>query len=605
MNEIHPEGHKKDSDLESWKSSLSPLEEIRNDSSSEVENREIYRQAWTKNLLVIAYAILIFTAFVETFAGDSTSGFDSYATSSFDAHALIATAAVVYKITAIISYPLMAKLSDFFGRAEGFGFAVFIYTLAYVLYAACQNVSTYICAELFYAVGKVGYRIFQQIFIADTTSLINRGLWSQLPDAIAAIPALWVGSIIQDAVIDNWTWRWGYGIWAIILAVSCFPLIAVMHYLDKRSKQTGEKKIIKILQELPDGPWYKKVFHFLYVQLDIVGMVLMTCGLALFFVPMSMTGNSSPYRWHEAKLIVMLVLGFVIFCVFILWNAKFARNPFVPKQALLHPTVILTCVMVALMLCTNSSFATYFKTVLQVSGYTSVGEASRIDNTKKVCVEIFLILCGLCMKYVKRTKLFVFIGVPLMIMGHGLLVHFTNNNNGVSNKPLLYMAEVFIGAGRGITLCALQVTVQAIAGSLGIPMSTAFFLAFNSVGSLIGSCIAGGIWNSIVLRKLDRYLPADEKKNALKIYKSIKKALAYKKGTETRDAIAKAYRETVQIIGWVGLGVLAPMLILMFFIQDVKLTEHNDIYADESDDVPNESKAEEVEDGRKRWWKLW
>lgn len=576
----------------------------------EDHNKEVYRKSWSRNLLILAYAILIFTAFVETFAGDSTSGLDSYATSNFNAHALISTAAVVYKITAIVSYPLMAKLSDFFGRAEGFAFGILVYTMSYVLYAACQNVSSYVAAELLYAVGRVGYRIFQQIFIADTTSLIDRGLWSQLPDAIAAVPSLYIGSIIQDAIMDHSTWRWGYGMWSIILSVSCFPLIGIMYYMDRRAKQTGEVKIYKILQGLPEGRWYTKTFWFLYDKLDIVGCALMTAGLALFFIPLSMTGKSSPYKWHEAKLIAMLVVGGVLFGLFVFWNSRMARTPFVPKQALNNPTMILACVMVALDWCTNSSFSTYFKTALQVGAYTSVGEASRIDNSKKACLQIFSIVGGLMMKYYKKTKLMVYIGVPMYLLGHGLLVHFVYNNGGTSSKPLLYMAEVFIGAGRGIYQTSLQVSIQAIAGAHGIPMSTAFFLAFNSVGSLIGSCIAGGVWNTIVLRKLRKYLPEEDVSKATKIYKSIKVALKYKKGTETRDAIARAYLETVQLIGWIGLGVIAPNLILMLFVRNVKLTDKADIYDTDSESVDGEV-AEKVSDKESEkevveeqvWWK--
>lgn len=55
-------------------------------------------------MLYVAYAVVI-TAFVETFANNSTSSLDAYATSNFNQHAF-ATVAVVYKITAICAYPI-------------------------------------------------------------------------------------------------------------------------------------------------------------------------------------------------------------------------------------------------------------------------------------------------------------------------------------------------------------------------------------------------------------------------------------------------------------------------------------------------------------------
>lgn len=544
-------------------------------------NKFVYLGAWNKKLLYVAYAVLIITAFVESFANNSTSSLDSYATSSFNEHALIATVAVVYKITAICAYPILAKIADLLGRAEGFTLSMILYSLAYVLYASCQNVDTYVCAEIFFAIGRNGYRIFQLIFIADTSSLINRGILSQLPNAIGAIPSLYAGSYVQDAFLEHSTWRWGYGSFAIILAAFCFPLGGIMFYLDRRAKQNGQKKVYQILENIPkDAKWYEKAYQILFVELDLIGGVLLLCGFALFFVPFTVTGKSSSYKWHEPKLIVMLVIGFVIFCCFLVWNTKFAKKPFVPTQALKSKTVVIIVVLVALDLCENSSFATYFKTVLQVAGYYSAGAATRIDNSKKVTVDIFNVFGGLLMKYTKRSKIYALIGIPMLVLGHGLLVWFMRRGDGeMASYALLVMAEVFIGFGRGMYQCALQVTIQAIAGIEGIAMSTAFFLAFQSIGSLIGSAISGGIWNTVVLSKLNLYLPEDDKDLAKKIYKSITVAMSYEKGSDIRDGINRAYAETIQIIGWTGLGIIAPMLILMFFIKEVKLSEAKDIYS--------------------------
>ncbi|KAG7795410.1 hypothetical protein KL929_004177 [Ogataea haglerorum] len=499
-----------------------------------------------RKLVLAAYCVLVFAAFVETFAGDSTSGLDSYATSHFNAHSLI-------------SPPVLPTKSP----------QLF---------------------QILYAVGRIGYRVFQQVFIADTSSLINRGLMSQLPDALAAVPSLYVGSIIQDAFIEHSTWRWGYGMWAIVMFVSCLVLTTMMYIVDRKTKSTGHDKIINSLEGLFEGGFLKKAGYYMFVKLDLFGGVLMAVGLVLFFIPLTLTGTSSPYKWHEARLIALLIVGFVIFCLFLLWNTKIARYPFVQHQALLLKTTLLACTIVALDLCENSAFSTYMKTVLQVSDYVTVGEASRIDNSKKACVQVFSVVGGLVMKYTKRSKLFVTSGIVLLYLGHVLLVCFVNTGDGMASKPLLYMAEVSIGAGRGFYQCALQVIVQAVAGRHNIAMSTAFFLAFNSIGSLIGSAIAGSIWNTVVLSKLKKYLPEDSKNKATKIYKSIKVALKYKKGTEERDAIAKAYRETQQIIGWATVGIITPMLLLMLFVHNVQLTDKADAY---EGDIASESESEE------------
>ncbi len=372
-----------------------------------------------------------------------------------------------------------------------------------------------------------------------------------------------------------------------------------MLIMDRKVKKAGERKQIAIFKDIPDGSWYKKAFHVIFIELDLLGGALLLTGFAVFFVPLTLTGSKSSYKWHEPRLIAMIVVGFVIFCMFLVWNFSFKtrpfpnRKPFVPAQSFANKTIIIILLLNALDICENSSFATYFATTLQVGGYYTAGQASRIDNAKKVTVEIASILTGLAMKYTKRSKIFVLGGIPLVILGHGLLVYFMDRHGVMESTIRLNVMEIFIGFGRGMYQSATQVLIQAIAGVEGVAMSTAFFLAFQSIGSLIGSAIAGGIWNSIILRKLDKYLPPKEKKNAKKIFKSIKVAMSYKKHTPTRDAISRAYRETLQIIGYTGLGIIAPMLVLMFFVREVKLTEKHDAYGSDSR-MKTESDIEEI-----------
>lgn len=548
----------------------------------ELDQSSILKSAWDKKLIWVAYIIVILTAFIENFANDSTSSLDSYATSSFKAHSIIATVAVVYKVTAICAYPIMAKLADILGRGEGFTFAVLFYTLAYVLYASCTNVETYVSGEIFYSIGKNGYRIFQQIFIADTSSLINRGFLSQLPDAIGAIPSLYAGTYVMDSFLEHSTWRWGYGCFAIVLAGSLIPLAIMMFYLDHRARKSGEIKKIQIMKDVdPNLPWYHKSFNVLFIELDILGGILLISGMALFFIPFTLTGKKSSYRWHEAKLITMLVVGLVLLFVFSIWNFKYSRKPFVPVSALKSRSAVIIIILVALDLCENSSFATYFITTLQVSGYHTAGSATRVDRAKKVTINVFNVVGGLLMKYSKRSKIYALIGIPILVLGHGLLVWFMWRDNKIERTSLLIMAEVFIGIGRGLYQCSCQVIIQALAGAQGVAMSTAFFLAFNSVGSLIGSAIAGGVWNSLLLHKLENYLPKENKPDATKIYQSIVVAKSFPRGTAARDAIARSYSETIQVIGWIGLGVISPMLILMWLLEDMKLTESKHALEDE------------------------
>lgn len=572
-----------------------------------------FHNAWSKKLLYTAYAILIFTTLVESFAQDSTSSLNSYATSSFNDHSLISTAQVVYKIVAVCGYPILSKVADLLGRGEGFGLTVASYTLAYILFATCRNGASYVVAEIFFALGRIGFKLFQQIFLADTTTLINRGIWSTFPNALAGVPSSYAGSYIQDGFLEHSTWRWGYGCFAIVLGIVTIPLTIVMFIVDHKARAKGVRKDPQVLSKVSkDAPWWKKAEHVLLYELDLIGGVLLLFGIALFFIPFTLTGKAAPYRWSEGRLIAMIVIGFLIIVGFVFWNSFYkhrpfkGRKPFIPAKSLNSTTIKVILIMVALDACENSAFNVYFSTVLQVGGYYTAGQATRIDNAKKISIDIASVITGLFMKYLyHHTKLYVYIGVPVLVLGHGLLVWFMNRDGFMERTILLYVMEIFTGVGRAFYQCALQITIQGIAGVNGIAMSTGLFFAFSMVGSLVGNAIAGGIWNALLLDKLQKYLPADDKKYATKIYKSITVALKYKKGTETRLAISKAYRETEQIIGYAALGIIGPMLILMFFVKDVKLDDKRDIYDGETDSTITLDEKEEVPTEKKSWRKWW
>lgn len=220
----------------------------------------------------------------------------------------------------------------------------------------------------------------QQIFIADTTSLLNRGLWSSLPESVASIPTLYLGTIVADEVLENSTWRWGFGMWAIILPVCAAPLIVTMYVLQRRATKNGYiKKSIWAEDIAAATPLYKRVANLMWRDLDIVGALLFVAGMALALIPLSLTGSKNSERWSEPSTIVMLVIGVVIIGVFLLWDAKFAKTPFVPFRMIKERTVVAACLLSVLDFFHYSTFTLFFPSYLQVVGGYSPGHASRIE----------------------------------------------------------------------------------------------------------------------------------------------------------------------------------------------------------------------------------
>lgn len=234
--------------------------------------------------------------------------------------------------------PPAAKVADVFGRLESFCIAVVLYVVGYIQMAASQNIQTYAAAQIFYAAGFQGLQILQQIFIADTTDLLNRALLSSLP-SVPFLVTVWIGPPIADHILTYSTWRLGYGIWTVVLPLAFLPLAASLFINSRRAAQLGR---------LPPAPgkglttlaFLKKIA----VELDIMGLLLLSAALSLVLIPLNLAATARD-GWRNPSIIAMLVVGGICFCLFGLWesNKRLAPTPVLSLKLLGNRTALAGC----------------------------------------------------------------------------------------------------------------------------------------------------------------------------------------------------------------------------------------------------------------------
>jgi MFS family permease len=229
----------------------------------------------------------------------------------------------------------MAKVADVFGRLESFSLAVLIYTIGYVQQAASNNVRTYAAAQIFYSAGSQGLQILEQIFVADTTDLSNRALFSVLFD-IPFLWTVWAGAPIAQSILKHSTWRWGYGIWAIVLPVAFLPLAFVLLRTQLRAKRAGKLPPSQFAGQSP-----LQVARKLWFDLDFFGLLLLATAICLILIPLTLAGSAKS-GWRNNSIIAMLVIGVVCLIVFPFWerSPKLAPYAFFPRELFQNRTVI-------------------------------------------------------------------------------------------------------------------------------------------------------------------------------------------------------------------------------------------------------------------------
>lgn len=298
-----------------------------------VKRAEAIASTWSKSGLYLAYLGVCLFTYATSLENQTTGNLTIYATSAFSAHSLVSTVLVVQGVILSVVKPPISKIADVFGRFEAFTLSVLIYSIGYVQQAASDSVETYAAAQIFYAAGQTGLQILVQIFIADTSDLTNRAVCATLP-YLPFLANVWLGSPLADKLINHASWRWGYGIWAIVVPIAYLPLALSLYLNQRKAARRG------LLPPSPfKGQTYGKMAKHLWFELDCFGMVLLCAAFALLLIPLTLAASKG---WTNPNLVAMLVVGGVCLALFPLWESskRFAPRAFFPPQLLKNRTIL-------------------------------------------------------------------------------------------------------------------------------------------------------------------------------------------------------------------------------------------------------------------------
>ncbi|KAK0732874.1 major facilitator superfamily domain-containing protein [Apiosordaria backusii] len=574
-----------------------------------VRRIEAVSRTWSKRGLVIAYLGIFFMAFTTSLEGQVTYSLAAFAVSSFNNHSLLSTVYVVQGVVNAVIKPPMAKIADVFGRLEAFSICIVLCVLGYIQMAASQNVETYASAQIFYSAGFTGLQILQQVFIADTSDFLNRALFSSLPDSPFLV-TVWIGPAIAALFLAKSTWRWGYAIWTIILPLAFLPLGLSLFINGRKAEKLGlvPKRRPLTTTTTNKAPSVPTAAKNLFQELDAIGILLFSAGLSLILIPLTLVSRS-PTGWHDPHIFLMILVGLLLLVLFPLWESR-APHPLLPLELLKSRTFVAGCLLGFFYFAVfYIAVQPYFYSYLLVALNLPVSRAGPITQTFSFASTIAAIAASLVIKRLggePRPKPWIVTGATVYTLAILLLLH--TRKIGVA-EPVLYTAQMFLGAGAGLMHVATQLLVQAAASSSSnlkgrnqhqyVGVATAAFLTLVQVGSAVGSAVSGAIWGRLIPNKLREYLPDAIKGEAGRIYGSVNVARSYKWGSPERQAIAQSYQETVEVLLWVALGVCVPVVVMAWTVGDFRLR---------GGDPKPPGEGHEGEGDKKRgwwWWKRW
>ncbi|EKG15937.1 Fungal trichothecene efflux pump [Macrophomina phaseolina MS6] len=512
---------------------------ITKDAQAGLRKVEAVTAVWSKLHLVLAYLFIWLFYVVTSIQEVAISTYTPYVTSAFSMHSLTAATSIVSTLVAgLVKLPL-SKILDTWGRPQGLGLMLFVWIVGFIMMAACNSVTTYAAAEVFYSVGSQGISYVLTIFVADTSTLKSRALMLSFATSPYIFTTWAAGPIAQSVLGDGGMgWRWGIGMWAIVAPVVICPLIGLFLWNQRKAEKMG---IIDSQGKLSHmslaGVWK------FCIEVDMFGILLLGAGMALFLLPFSLYSYQGD-GWRSPMIIAMIVVGAVLVAAFVAWEKFGAPVTFIPFKLLADRTVLFGGLMFVFVFANSAIWGAYFYSMLPVVWQTNAAETTYIGNIYRTGSCFFSIIISALIYRTGRFKPFaLFFLVPLMMLGVGLMIHFRQPDQSVG---YIIMTQIFVAfAGGPIVICG-EMAMLSPSDHQHVAVIIAILDLFGSVGSSVGSTIAAAIWTGTFYNNLTKYTP--EGTDVASIYGSIVTQQSYPPGTPTRDGINRAYGETQRIM---------------------------------------------------------
>lgn len=374
----------------------------------------------------------------------------------------------------------------------------------------------------------------------------------------------WIGGPIATSFLNGAGWRWGYGIFAIIVPVVTLPLFGLFVYNYHKAKKAGLLPVIESNRTFRESVW------FYVIEFDLVAIVLISGGLALFLLPFSLYTRQAD-GWKSPMIICMLVFGIVLLILFALYERFIAPKTFLPYDLLMDRTLLGAAILGAVLFVEFYIWDSYFSSFLQVVNNLGVTPASYIVNIYSVGSCLWCFVIGYWIRYTGHyKKVALYFGVPLTCLGVGLMIAFRAPD---VNVGYIIMCQIFIAFSGGTLVITSEIAALASASHQHIAVVLAILGMFSNIGGAIGSTVAGAIWMGVFPKRLAQYLPEESAGDFALIYGDLTQQLSYPVGSPTRDAINQAYGDAQRYMLISATAVLALAFVCVAVWRDIDVRD--------------------------------
>ncbi|WP_104192616.1 MFS transporter [Cryobacterium sp. Y82] len=362
-----------------------------------------------------------------------------------------------------VSTPIWGKFADLFNRKLLIQLALVVFVLGSALAGFAQNTDTLIVFRIMQGLGGGGLAALSQIIMADIISPRERGRYAGLFGAVMALGTIG-GPLLGGVVTDTFGWRWNFFI-ALPVAIVAIVLLQVTLHLPERVKRM--------------------------VSIDYLGIVLISVGVSLLLIWVTLAGNS--FEWASLPSFAMVLGSVIVLLIAVLVEFK-AKEPIIPLDLFKNRTVTLGVIA------SLSVGVAMFGTSVFLSQYMQLARGATPTESGLLTIPMMgglLISSTFFGNLISRTgkwKSIMVSGSALVLAGSLLLGSLRYDTSLVFVGVFMFI----LGAGVGMIMQNLVLVVQNTVEitHLGVATSTVTF--FRSLGGTVGVAVMGSVLGTVV-----------------------------------------------------------------------------------------------------------
>ncbi|KAK7910702.1 major facilitator superfamily transporter [Apiospora marii] len=404
------------------------------------------------SLMVALDACIIVTslsAMVTDLGGNTTQGF------------WIGTS---YLLVNAVTMPFIASLSNIFGRPLCLVTALVFFTVGTLVCSLAHSVGTMLVGRSVQGVGGGGIVVLSLIIFTDIVPLRHRPKW------YGTVLGAWslgtcLGPICGGLIAEHTTWRW---VFYIMFPFCAFGLIAVpaLLTLAPRTATMAEK----------------------LARVDWVGSAIFTGSATSFLIAISWGG--SQHAWDSVATLVPLCVGVAGLVVTYVWEAHFAKEPFLRKSLFWRLTIQ------GLVIYGQLYYGPLY--FLSVKGYSPTKAGLALFPVMFTLVP-GSIVTGALVTRLNNYRWAIWTGWVVCAVGSGLTVLWD------LDTPVWQwvITLVIIGFGHGAILNAQNFAAQAMCPPGEEGAAAGMYGFVRQFGTAVGVGIGGSAFQNVMARKLE------------------------------------------------------------------------------------------------------